>query len=81
VRQLGLVYLVTLVNFTANGMFQDVTIIPTVNLLLFFLGGITMAAISATDVSERWVWRRFLSRNAIRHRPVYGSQQAAAGGK
>lgn len=81
VRQLGLVYLVTLVNFTANGMFQDVTIIPTVNLLLFFLGGTTMAAISATDVSERWVWRRFLSRNAIRQRPVYGSRQAAAGGK
>ena len=81
VRQLGLVFLVTFVNFVANGMFQDVTIIPSVNLLLFFLGGTTMAAISTTDVSERWVWRRLMLGNTSRDRRKYSSQQPVAAGK
>ncbi len=79
VRQLGLVYLVSFVNYFANGMFQDVTIIPTVNLLLFFLGGTTMAALSATDVSERWIWRRH--RSTSRDRRTYRPQQPVPTGK
>jgi O-antigen ligase len=81
VRQLGLVYLVSFVNFVANGMFQDVTIIPTVNLLLFFLGGTTMAAVSTTDLSERWVWRRLLSGSARGDRRDYRSPQPVPTGK
>jgi O-antigen ligase len=43
VRQTGLLFLAFLAAYLANGMFQDVSIIPMVNMVLFFLGGSIMA--------------------------------------
>ena len=70
IRQLGLVFLVCLVNYVTNGTFQDVTLIPTVNLLLFYLGGITVSAVMATEGSQRWQWRRLLAGVQKHHGPV-----------
>ncbi len=39
-RQLGLVFVGTLFAYLTNGMFQDVLIIPMVNMYLFFLAGL-----------------------------------------
>jgi O-antigen ligase len=38
-RQLGFLFLVLLVNYLVNGMFQDVAIIQAVNVVLFFVAG------------------------------------------
>jgi len=40
-RQQGLVFLALMGNYCANAMFQDVSIIPMVNMLLFFAAGLT----------------------------------------
>lgn len=40
-RQMTLLFFVLLANYLVNGMFQDVSLIPMVNMLLFFLAGIT----------------------------------------
>ena len=42
VRQLGLVFLVVLCAYFANGMFQDVTIVPMVHMTLFFFAGLVV---------------------------------------
>lgn len=42
VRQLGLVFLVLMFVYVANGMFQDVTIVPMVHMTLFFFAGLTV---------------------------------------
>ena len=39
-RQVGLVFLICLANYVTNGTFQDVALIPMVNLLLFFFAGL-----------------------------------------
>lgn len=39
-RQAGLLFLAALAAYFTNGMFHDVTIMPQVNLLLFFLAGV-----------------------------------------
>jgi len=41
VRQQAVVFLVLLVAYLANGMFQDVSLIHMVNMLLFFMAGLT----------------------------------------
>jgi O-antigen ligase len=43
VRQTGLLFIAYLVAYLANGMFQDVSIIPMINMTLFFLAGAVMA--------------------------------------
>jgi len=40
-RQMGLLFLATLGGYLVNGMFQDVSIIPMVNMLLFYIAGAT----------------------------------------
>ncbi len=42
VRQLGLLFLVLMCAYFANGMFQDVTIVPMVHMTLFFFSGLTV---------------------------------------
>lgn len=49
-RQQGLLFLVLAVNYLANGMFQDMTIIPMVHMILFFLAGVTVNL--ATEAAE-----------------------------
>jgi hypothetical protein len=41
-RQQGLLFLVLAVNYLMNGMFQDVTIIPMMHTILFFMAGLTV---------------------------------------
>jgi len=41
VRQVALVFLAFAANYLVNGMFHDVAIIPMVNMVLFFLAGMT----------------------------------------
>jgi O-antigen ligase len=41
-RQQGLFFLVVAANYVPNGMFQDMSIIPMVNMILFFLAGVTI---------------------------------------
>jgi len=41
-RQQGLLFLVLAANYLVNGMFQDMTIIPMVHTILFFLAGVTV---------------------------------------
>ena len=48
-RQLGLVFLVSLISYLVSGMFQDVALIPMANLLLFFLAGLTISALLSAD--------------------------------
>jgi len=43
VRQTGLLFLAFVSAYLTNGMFQDVSIIPMINMLLFFLAGAVMA--------------------------------------
>jgi O-antigen ligase len=43
VRQMGLLFLAFMAVYLANGMFHDITIIPMVNMVLFFLAGSVMA--------------------------------------
>jgi hypothetical protein len=38
---MGLLMLVALGDYFINGMFHDVSLIPTMNLALFFLAGVT----------------------------------------
>ena len=42
-RQYGLLFLATFASYLANGMFQDLAIIPMVNMFLFFLAGLVAA--------------------------------------
>jgi O-antigen ligase len=57
-RQIGLLFLATFASYLSNGMFQDLAIIPMVNMMLFFLAGLTRAAAqdaaSADDVAPAW---------------------------
>jgi hypothetical protein len=41
-RQQGLLFLVLAVNYLINGMFQDMTIIPMMHTILFFMAGVTV---------------------------------------
>jgi O-antigen ligase len=41
-RQVGLLFLTLFAAYFANGMFQDVTIVPMVHMTLFFFAGVTM---------------------------------------
>lgn len=43
-RQYGLLFLASFASYLANGMFQDLTIIPMVNMFLFFLAGLVAGA-------------------------------------
>jgi O-antigen ligase len=53
-RQQGLLFLVVAANYTANGMFQDMTIIPMVHMIVFFMAGMTMnLQARAAGVAER----------------------------
>lgn len=41
-RQQGLFFLIVTANYVPNAMFQDMSIIPMVNMILFFLAGVTI---------------------------------------
>ena len=41
-RQQGLFFLVAAANYVVNGMFHDMSVIPMVNMFLFFLAGVTV---------------------------------------
>ena len=43
-RQFGLLFLATSASYVSNAMFQDLAIIPMVNMMLFTLAGLTRAA-------------------------------------
>ncbi|MGH7137958.1 MAG: hypothetical protein ACREHD_19590, partial [Pirellulales bacterium] len=43
-RQFGLLFLASFGSYFANAMFQDLTIIPMVNMVLFFLAGLSTSA-------------------------------------
>lgn len=43
-RQIGLLFLATSASYLSNAMFQDLAIIPMVNMMLFSLAGLTRAA-------------------------------------
>lgn len=49
VRQQGLLFLAMLASFLVNGMFHDLTLMPMLNMLLFFLAGVTMGLQPSTD--------------------------------
>lgn len=49
-RQVGLVFLVCLINYVINGAFQDVALIPMVNLVLFFFGGVLSSVAKSCGV-------------------------------
>lgn len=44
-RQIALLFLATSASYVSNGMFQDMAIIPTVNMMLFFLAGLMRASV------------------------------------
>lgn len=48
-RQLALLFLAAEANYLVNGMFHDVSIIPAVNMLLFFVAGMTVGAGAAEE--------------------------------
>ena len=54
VRRTGMIFLVTFANYVTNGMFHDVTVIPMVNLLLFFLAGVVMSAALEAESCVDW---------------------------
>jgi O-antigen ligase len=41
-RQQGLLFIVVAANYVMNGMFHDMSIIPMVNMILFFFAGVTV---------------------------------------
>ena len=41
-RQQGLFFLVVAANYLVNAMFHDMSVIPMVNMFLFFLAGVTV---------------------------------------
>jgi O-antigen ligase len=51
IREQGLLMMVLLGNYLPNGMFHDVSLIPMVNMVLFFMAGLTrgLAARISTD--------------------------------
>jgi hypothetical protein len=71
-RQVGLLFLTLFAAYFANGMFQDVTIVPMVHMTLFFFAGVTMGlylqyakpaerAESRRNRLATWKHRRFTS--------------------
>lgn len=69
-RRLGPVFLCCLIAYLANGMFQDVALIPMVNLLLFWTAGLVMSPmlqssqIPSTDLHLRCL--SLISRSVFR---------------
>ena len=53
-RQQALLLLVTMAGYLANGMFQDVAMIPTVNMLLFFMAGLTASLRHLAEPELNW---------------------------
>jgi hypothetical protein len=43
-RQVGLMFLATLAGYSSNAMFHDTTVIPMMNMLMFFLAGVMLNA-------------------------------------
>jgi O-antigen ligase len=70
IRATSLIFLICLINYLANGMFQDVALIPMVNLLLFFLAGVlvSVASDAGVTVSVHWParWRQAAHRILLR---------------
>ncbi len=60
-RRLGPVFLCCLISYLANGMFQDVALIPMVNLLLFWTAGLVMSPMLQSGLipSTHLHWRAF----------------------
>ncbi|HVX11738.1 MAG TPA: O-antigen ligase family protein [Pirellulales bacterium] len=49
-RQIGLLFMATSGSYFCNAMFQDLAIIPMVNMVLFFLGGLVSASASLVSL-------------------------------
>ena len=70
-RQLGLLFLVLMGAYLPNAMFQDVSIIPGVNMLLFFFGGavsalgFSLAGASSVERPRLWVPEREAAASAV----------------
>lgn len=52
VRQQGLLMLALLGNYLANGLFHDVSLIPMVNMVLFFLAGVTRGLVPLVEEAD-----------------------------
>jgi len=52
-RQQGLLMLALLGNYLANGLFHDVSLIPMVNMVLFFLAGVTRSLIPQLEDASK----------------------------
>jgi O-antigen ligase len=61
-RQFGLLFLATFASYVANAMFQDLAIVPMINMILFFLAGLAAGlrptAVDRAAASER-LWSAF----------------------
>jgi hypothetical protein len=51
-RQFGLLFLATFASYFSNAMFQDLAIVPMINMILFFLAGLTASLRSPPDSSR-----------------------------
>ncbi len=74
-RRPALIFLACLINYLANGMFQDVALIPMVNLLLFFWAGVLISTASASGAVVAATWPRTaggLFRDLAGHRRATG---------
>ena len=55
-RQQGLLFLVAAANYLVNGLFHDMTIIPMVHMILFFMAGVT---VNIQTQAAEWEHRAF----------------------
>ncbi len=71
VRQVGLLFLGFMGSYLANGMFQDVSLIPMVNMYLFFLGGAVTGLmpwlVSHPSARQLQLWRPEAEAELITH--------------
>ncbi len=64
-RQFGLLSIVILANYSVNGMFHDVSIIPMQNMLMFFMFGLTN-----NIFSKSWAFETANLKSGEQRRPV-----------
>ena len=70
-RQVGLLFLATSASYLSNAMFQDLAIIPMVNMMLFTLAGLTRAA----DTVCRWKPQRRVGQASLRAKAHRGRRR------
>ncbi|HWB07996.1 MAG TPA: O-antigen ligase family protein [Pirellulales bacterium] len=64
-RQFGLLFLATFASYVCNAMFQDLAIVPMINMILFFLAGLT-AALRPATADQRAASEPVWSHSALR---------------